>query len=751
MDLIYEFLSEEMVQALGWTVIHSLWQGVLAAGIFSLFMNLGRKRSATWRYRAGWIVLSSLFLSSVISFLCLYELPATTNGAEITRLIPIGEDAWAEAGIASDSTPVMDRYLPIVVAFWLTGAFVLMLRLLGGWAWLWRLRHHRTYATDSRWTILTENLASRLKIQKKVGLLESALISAPMALGHIKPLILFPIGALNQLSPQEVEAVLAHELSHIARHDFLLNLIQSMLEVLYYFHPAVWWMSARIRQERENCCDDMAVSLTGDSLTYAKALVNLEEFRKQTPALTLAFSGNKNHLMDRIKRILHQPRKSSTVMEKITVVCLLAAALTLLSFTKNPSPDLVETDSGNTIEVELDLVEEEFFPAADTIDPKVKRRVVVEEEGQVVELEMEDETVTGMSIDGEKVNPSDHAALVEEIKGDSDIQMALGSNNVFISPKGGKGDFVWTNANSEGGLVFEVRGDDGEPFVFHFDENEMNWFDENDNHVFFQDVDSDNFLFFFNDSIPEEELRELEREMENHQREMEEMHREMEIEFRRAAEDQEREMRLMMEEMERAARDLSERSREIEEEAARMREEMSEEEYEEFMEMQRDELEQMREDAFEMREEALELAAEERIALMESRREAQEEMMEVRREMAEEMGERHQEYAEERLERQREMREEHEEMRQRIHEEQAIASGHYRSSTAGFTSRMEEELRRDGFTEDGNYSFDMNTKRLKINGKKQADNIHEKYLDIYEATTGDSMCEDCQIVITKDD
>jgi hypothetical protein len=158
-----------------------------------------------------------------------------------------------------------------------------------------------------------------------------------MVIGHLKPVILFPIGAINRLNPNEVEAILAHELAHVMRNDYALNIIQSVIEALFYFHPAVWWISAQIRAERENCCDDVAIELCGNSMTYAKSLVSVQEMAYYSPQMAMAFAGKsgKNQLLMRVQRVLNQPQNKTNIREKLIATCLLVALMVGLAFGGN--------------------------------------------------------------------------------------------------------------------------------------------------------------------------------------------------------------------------------------------------------------------------------------------------------------------------------------------------------------------------------------------------------------------------------
>ena len=127
----------------------------------------------------------------------------------------------------------------------------------------------------------------------------------PTVVGWLRPAILLPIAALASLSPAQVEAILAHELAHIRRHDYAVNVLQTIAETLLFYHPSVWWLSRRIRAEREHCCDDIAVALCGDAVGYAQALAELETWR--TVSATMAMAATGGTLLDRVRRILQVP------------------------------------------------------------------------------------------------------------------------------------------------------------------------------------------------------------------------------------------------------------------------------------------------------------------------------------------------------------------------------------------------------------------------------------------------------------
>ncbi len=221
----------------------------------------------------------------------------------------------------------------------MVGVFILSARLLLGCIHLRRLRRQTRPAPDA-WQHVLERLRRELAVARPILLLESVLVGVPMTLGHLRPLILLPASALTGLSTAHLEALLAHELAHIRRYDYLANLVQSVVETLLFYHPALWWLSAQVRQERENCCDDMAAKVCGDPLLYARALTAMEALRKDldarvqwsvryTPALGARGAAGSS-LLPRIRRVLGLPAlptrrwiPATSALAAIIVVALL--------------------------------------------------------------------------------------------------------------------------------------------------------------------------------------------------------------------------------------------------------------------------------------------------------------------------------------------------------------------------------------------------------------------------------------------
>ncbi len=199
----------------------------------------------------------------------------------------------------------LEPALPYVVLGWLVGVFGLSAWHLGGWAQLQRLKRRMVRAVEAPLQRRLDELMTRLGVHRAIELFESALVEVPTVVGWLRPVILLPASALTGLSPDQLEAILAHELAHVRRYDYLVNIVQTIVEILGFYHPAVWWVSRRIRVERENCCDDLAVHVCGSSLQYARALACMEEIRHTGTDLAVAATGGS--LVTRIARVLGRP------------------------------------------------------------------------------------------------------------------------------------------------------------------------------------------------------------------------------------------------------------------------------------------------------------------------------------------------------------------------------------------------------------------------------------------------------------
>ena len=195
------------------------------------------------------------------------------------------------------------------VCIWMIGVLLLSARVAGGWMGVRKLKRGASPA-DAELEDIVRRLQRRLRVSAPVRLCTSAAVRVPTAIGWLRPYILLPVTALTGLSEAQIVAILAHELAHIRRNDYLVNSLQTVIETLLFYHPAVWWVGRQMRLEREHCCDDMAVAVCGSAFEYASALAEMEQIRDRIPAPALAATGG--DLLGRIRRVLgredHRPR-----------------------------------------------------------------------------------------------------------------------------------------------------------------------------------------------------------------------------------------------------------------------------------------------------------------------------------------------------------------------------------------------------------------------------------------------------------
>jgi len=325
MSVIDLLTRQPIAQAIGWALLQFLWQGAVLGVIAAVALSALRRSAPDIRY-----VVASIALAVMATLPIVTALQAGRNIAapEERSIVPpataratVSPDPDRELTAAPDSAdsanapgvdaarPLNGRtgatWLALFAAAWLCGVLILSLRLATGWMWIQRLKSHRTTAVSARWQYTAQTLARRLHIRRPVRLLESASIAVPTVIGWLRPVVLMPASALAGLAPEQLQAILAHELAHIRRHDYLVNLLQTLVETLLFYHPAVWWLSRRIRAEREHCCDDLAVSLCGDPYTYARALADLEGLRAPSVPLVLAATGGS--LLGRVRRLVIGP------------------------------------------------------------------------------------------------------------------------------------------------------------------------------------------------------------------------------------------------------------------------------------------------------------------------------------------------------------------------------------------------------------------------------------------------------------
>jgi beta-lactamase regulating signal transducer with metallopeptidase domain len=205
---------------------------------------------------------------------------------------------------------------PVVVLLWFVFFVFRSVRMMGSLVYLNRARNRHVYQPPAEWKARVETLCEKLQLKRGVTLLESGFAKTPMVIGHLKPVILVPIGLLAGLPAGQVEAVLLHELAHIRRHDYVVNFLQTIAETIFFFNPGLLWISSLLRDERENCCDDIALAQTKNKKEFIQALISFKEHSLYGASYQVAFPGKKNHLLNRVSRILNNKNKTFGPGEK---------------------------------------------------------------------------------------------------------------------------------------------------------------------------------------------------------------------------------------------------------------------------------------------------------------------------------------------------------------------------------------------------------------------------------------------------
>lgn len=350
-----QFLDGPLPQRLGWTLLHFIWQGTVLALLLWVALVILRRSPAHVRGLAACAALLAMAGAPVVTF-CKMEAPrasgyglspVTATGSEraigpgsartateeerVRASVPAGNAKgsgdFSGESVTKRAAELAGAFVPWVTPVWLTGVCLCLARLLGGWFLAERMKRRGVRIAGSSLQQNIAELARRIGVSRPVVLLECALAQGPAVIGWLRPVILLPASAVSGLSGPELRAILAHELAHIRRYDYLINLLQCGMETLLFYHPGVWWVSARIREERENACDDIAAAACEDRLVLARALHALEAMREPFPALALA--ARDGDLLARIRRLLsnREPEAGNPAGALVTMLALCAAAL----------------------------------------------------------------------------------------------------------------------------------------------------------------------------------------------------------------------------------------------------------------------------------------------------------------------------------------------------------------------------------------------------------------------------------------
>ncbi len=313
----------KIIDAIGWALVHFVWQGLVLALVTAFVLFALKRTRAQTRYAVNCMALL------VAAYLPIVELLSHLNQVEVVSTGTMTA-VFFDVGATHGSTWVsiqawIQAQLNWFVLGWLLVVVMLTLRLIIGLLWLRNYRQEPYSTPHPEWQRRLDILATKFSPSMKVLLRVVDDIQSPLTIGFIRPVVLVPVSLLTGMAPAQLEALLAHELAHIRRYDFLINLVQNLIEMFLFFHPAVWWISKNIRIERENIADDLAVQVLGEPRRLALALQELEQFQFVQSQLALAAHGG--NLMLRIKRLVRPEVQSINWKTAVTAVGIATACV----------------------------------------------------------------------------------------------------------------------------------------------------------------------------------------------------------------------------------------------------------------------------------------------------------------------------------------------------------------------------------------------------------------------------------------
>ncbi len=367
--MVESLTQSTSMERLGWVLVHSLWQFVLVALAAIILQWVLKRRSAATRYGTLLAAMLMMVVAPVATWFSPWSVDTSPPAAKLVPVatpeavalleevprsqpegdmppmaaagLPAAEHAAANPPAAAQGVEPAARgpvacwsrtksrvqpWLPEIVLAWLAGVLLAAFRPLWSWHTVRRLRRVGVSPVGEAVHGVLDHTARRLGLIRAVEVLQSTLVKTPVVLGYFRPLVLLPLCVVTGLPEAQLELVLAHELAHIRRHDYLVNLFQTLVETLFFYHPAVWWLSRQVRNERENCCDDVAIVLSDSRADYGRALLAIEKLRAAAPSLSLAASGGS--LLARIRRIAgHEPAPRFVGGGSILGVILVSMAL----------------------------------------------------------------------------------------------------------------------------------------------------------------------------------------------------------------------------------------------------------------------------------------------------------------------------------------------------------------------------------------------------------------------------------------
>lgn len=404
---------DTLIRALGMGLLHSLWQCALIGVLAWLALRALRHASPQARYVVACAALAACVLWPATEVLRQLSMATAPTFVMSATMAPPRDIASMFAAFVAPDRPaglrsILEAALPWLVAIWGAGACLMLLRLAGGLRWVQRMQHDALDVEDDVenrvWQTRLDRLARRFGLSAvRLAVFDDT--GGPLSTGFFRPMVLVPASLLARMPVDMLEALLAHELAHIRRHDYLANLLQRAAEALLFHHPVVWWLSQRIRHEREQAADMLAASVTGEPRRLALALYELDRFsseRSDSPIPTLAQAAHGGHLMSRIQSLLRTERRASPGAAAIPVIGLTAACIACFAYAQSaqtPAPPAPAASASSAPKVTIGAL----TAAAATTSPKTTE-------------ESSHETYAFVSADSDRLSMSGDTSDIDEIR-----------------------------------------------------------------------------------------------------------------------------------------------------------------------------------------------------------------------------------------------------------------------------------------------------------------------------------------------
>lgn len=419
-----------LVNSLGWGILHSVWQGAMIFGLLKLTQLSFPNMQARFKYLLAYLSLTAMFVWFIRTVYGQWE----KLQAIVVKVTEAGQDPAGHRiffvhtfpkhpeAFSSSFMHQAEKYFPWIIGLYAAGLCFLAIRLIVNLFQINILKKRGTLEPPRELLHAVERLSIQLNIERRVRLLITEKLNVPVMFGTLRPVILLPMASVTQLSPDQLEAILLHELAHIKRNDYLLNILQTIAETFMFFNPFTWFISGIIRREREHCCDDLVLSCTSQPLPYAKALAALEAQRLAQPALAMGATGSSNNLLHRIKRIMEMKKHQLNYGQLVLAIILTAVlGLSVIWFTPALAQDRKEKpkDRKEAPAAETEVAGTPPSPPAKTI--------LIDDKGYRTEVESLDDL------------PDNIAAAVQEAMKASEIGMASAKEAMKIAQEALKG------------------------------------------------------------------------------------------------------------------------------------------------------------------------------------------------------------------------------------------------------------------------------------------------------------------------